>query len=1500
MRDLSGQTIKGYTLLETLGVGGFGTVYRATQPSVSREVAVKVILPQYANQPEFIRRFEAEAQLIARLEHPFIVPLYDYWRDPTGAYLIMRYLRGGSLKDRIATGVGLPLTEVARMIDQVCSALAVAHRANIIHRDLKPENVLLDEDDNAYLSDFGIAKDLGIEANITEVGAVVGSPVYISPEQIRGELASPLSDIYSLGIMLYELFTAQKPFPGANTSTLLYKHLQEPLPLVTTVRADLPTDIDQIIQRATAKTPADRYQNVLAISNALRQLATLSEAVAVSQTGTTTRQRITASINTPSHFSLPEPENPYKGLRAFRESDAADFFGRATLVDQLLTHLQNERHQRFLAVVGPSGSGKSSVVQAGLLPALRDDRVPGSAKWFVVEMAPGNHPLEELEAALLRIAINPPDSLLAQLRADDRGLVRALKRVLPDDPQVELLLYIDQFEEIFTQVTDEAERRHILDLLATAVEDPAARLRLIISLRADFYDRPLLYPRFGNLVRDNTEVVLPLSTQELEEAIVGPASRVGILPETGLVSEIIADVSEQPGMLPLLQYALTELFERRQGRILTLQAYQDSGGVRGALARRAEDTFTELAAEHQDLARQIFLRLVTLGEGQEDTRRRVLANELSALSPHADSVLQAFGRHRLLTFDRDSETRNPTVEVAHEALLREWQRLRGWLDESRDDVRQHRRLILAAAEWQNAASDPSYLLSGFRLEQFENWAADTRLQLNPTEQAYLQASLDQRAAQQAAEAERQARVSALERRARNILVALAGVFLVATVIASFLAVFAFTQQRRAEQLVIAEAAARLEAEAQAEANKSLALATGAQLALADDNTDQAIVLALTANETENPPIQAQRALAEAVFAPGTRRVLSSHQGIVQGLAFSPDGQFILSGGADGRLLLWNRATGTIVRAFTGHSGPLQRVVFSPNGETVFSASNDGTVIKWNVATGENLLVFGEHDTRVTTVNISPDGQWVVSGDANGLAYIWDSETGDIRHTLQGHTALIHHADFSPNGIYVLTASEDISVIRWNVATGENEFTYTEHRGRVNSIDFSPTGATFATAAASDNAIFVWDLQSGALLRRFAGHGDQPYDVAYSPDGSLLVSGAQDGSVRIWDVENGTQLTRFLGHDSGIEVVAFAPDGLAIASGGQDGNVRLWDLQSGAEFHRFILHDRPVYGVAYSPDGRLVAGGSWDHTISIWDVQTGRLMRRLGSPNNTDPFFGHTNWITQMEFTPDSRQIITASYDMTMILWDVQTGEIIRRFEGGHEARIWALDLSTDGQFVASASNDSTIAYWDVATGQLLWKGEGHDGPVRGIAISADGRYVLSGAGIDQTVRLWDAANGNTVRVMVGHEEWLWRVQFLADGNRAVSAASDGVIILWDLESGLPIREFRGHTGPVLDLAISPDQRWLISSASDTTLRVWDIETGAELRRFRGHTNGIWGVDISPDGQYALTGAGDNTIRLWDITWTLPELADWVNANRYVRDLTCVERTTYDVAPLCDE
>ena len=463
-----------------------------------------------------------------------------------------------------------------------------------------------------------------------------------------------------------------------------------------------------------------------------------------------------------------ESRNPYKGLRAFDEIDAGDFFGRDKLISEMADALTGG--SRLLVLVGPSGSGKSSAARAGLIPALRKGLVPGSDRWILSTMMPGRHPFEQLEAALLRVARTPVASVLEQLTENETGLLRVALRIVADE-QAELLLVVDQFEELFTLST-ERERRRFLDNLVTAVTDPRSRIRVLLTLRADFYDRPLLSHRFAPVFASSVVNVLPLTPAELEAAIVEPAAGVNVDVQPQLLAQLIADVGDEAQALPLLQYTLTELFNGRRGRTLDIDSYQALGGLEGALTARADHLFEKLDFVGREAAKRLLLQLVGSERGGEPTRRRVPLDELRQIG-EIDEVLGTLIANRLLSADRDALTGKATIQVTHEALLNGWGRLRGWIELHSTDLQRRSALSAAAAEWEASGRDSDYLLTGGRLAQLEDWSQETTMALALLDAAFLQASLDQQAIVAGEDQERRLREANVARRAKRRLWALA-------------------------------------------------------------------------------------------------------------------------------------------------------------------------------------------------------------------------------------------------------------------------------------------------------------------------------------------------------------------------------------------------------------------------------------------------------------------------------------------------------------------------------------------------------------------------------------------------------------------------------------------------------------------------------------------------------------------------------------------------------
>ena len=1461
--DLTGRAIRGYALAERIGMGGMGSVYRAVQPNVEREVAVKIILPAFANHPDFIRRFEAEAQLVARLEHPHIVPLYDYWREPGVAYLVMRLLRGGNIQNMLKQGA-LPMETTAHFLEQICSALNAAHRIGVVHRDLKPANVLLDEDNNAYLADFGIAKNLGDPdfEHQTSVDAIIGSPQYMSPEQIRSSAVRPQTDIYCLGVMMYEMLTGALPFAGPTPFDMIQQHMNTPMPPLSAHQAGLPAALDAVITRATAKNPEERYVDALSVFHDFRQaIGRLTDAHPV-------------VISYEEEETGVEVANPFKGLRAFSEADAENFFGRETLVQQLLARLgEGGELSRFLGVIGPSGSGKSSVVRAGLIPALRRGGLPGSENWFVVEMLPGKHPFEELEASLLRVAVNPPQSLLSQLKDGNRGLLRAVHRILPADQSVELVLVIDQFEEIFTLVEEEAERALLLESIATAVLDERSRLRVLITLRADFTDRPLRYVDFGEMLNRRFEFVLPLTADEVERAVAGPTQRLGLRLEKGLVSTIIREAGNQPGTLPLLQYALSELFEKREGRTLTNKAYQEIGGVLGALGRSAEAIYANLNEAGQSAARQLFLRLVTLGEGTGDTRRRVLREELenltldrgqqTAVGDPLSIVMDLFGKARLLTFDHDPITRSATVEVAHEALLREWTRLGEWLSESRSDIRLQRQLAALVSEWKNSGRDTSFLLAGTRLEQFESWSTNTPVALTQDEKAYLDTSIAERDRREAQEQSRQQRElenaqklaeterqraeeqtqSASQLRKRSYY--LTGAFAIALVMA-VAAIFYSRQAQISSQLAT---------------SRELAAASVINLEV---DPERSILLALQAVNTTyavdgSVLPEAEDALHRAVQASRVKLTLV-HTDIVWGAAFSPDGTQIATASNDGTAKIWDATTGKELHTLKGStSGPVFYPAFSPDGNLLATAGDDTIARIWDANSGEQLMSLTGHSGAVYTVAFGPNGRLLVTSSHDGSAKVWDISSSKALLTLreEGDGVVTWWAIFSPDGSKIATAVTDnfrggwASI--WDAKTGEKLITLPAKGPTMRTVGFSPDGNLIVTAE-DDRTARIWDASSGQVLVTLYGHTDLVIDAKFTLDGTRIVTASADRQIKIWDAITGQELSTLAGHTDGLWSIALSPDGEHIVTASADHTAKVWSIAPTRELLTLVNGSRIEHPngakLVYSPAGQRLATANSDPTPKVWDLTTGKLLFEL---------VGHTDIVTNIVYNTTGTQIATASSDGTAKVWDAVSGKEIRSFNG-HKDAVFGVDFIPDGSRLATASWDGTAIVWDTNTGKTIFQLSGHKDWLGSVDYSPDGSRLATGSW-DGTAIVWDANTGNKLFSLTGHSINVRRVVFSPDGTRVVTASFDGVAKVWDVASGEERFTLSGHTNSLFDAAFSPDGAYIATVSNDQTAKVWDAMTGQELWTFPA-PDGLTGVAFSPDGAQLAVGSRDGTDRIY--------------------------------------
>jgi serine/threonine protein kinase len=807
--DLTGRTFGKYKLSTRLGMGGMARVYKAYQENLDRYVALKVLHSNLAEEDEFVGRFEREAAAVARMRHPNIVQVFDYDAEGDSHYMVMEYIEGPTLKAELdhREFIEKPFTpnEIFNIIAALASALDYAHVRGIIHRDIKPANIMFTQDGEIVLTDFGIVRILGLP-RYTLTGVVAGTPTYMAPEQAKSLTSDHRSDIYSLGVILYELVTGHTPFTGDTPLEVMQKHIDEPPPPIEET-SDMPTAVAQVIEKALAKDPQQRFQTAASLANALQQA--LGATAVPSHTPAPIQPLATAVAPsgepTPSQHSLifQMPEAcPYRGLFAFGEENATNFFGREAFTERLLNTVQR---QQLVAVVGASGSGKSSVVFAGLIARLRHN-----PDWLILNFRPGPQPFQALADALVA-AQNPEHSrkerqqaasqLADKLQQQGVRLVSLLHQILNEHNSAKQLLIVsDQFEEIYTLCAEQEVRRAFLDLLLEALDVAQFRqlplFTFVLTLRTDFLSQALTYRPFADALQNADIKLGPMTRRELSQAIAAPARRYGLLFETGLVARILDDVGDEPGNLPLLQFALTELWEQARKGYLTHDGYDAIGGVEGALARYADKKFNELTPDEQQQARRVFIQMVRPGAGTEDTRRLA---ERSELGESNWQLVQKLADARLVVTSL-APNGQETVEVVHEALIRGWRQLRTWMEEDRAFRAWQERLRAALRQWQLSQQDSGALLRGTLLAEAESWLAERESFLNREERFFIDESLKLRTEkQQALGQERLERQqAAAQARFARRLAWLTGALVVAIVLVLLFALTAVNNNRIAQ------------------------------------------------------------------------------------------------------------------------------------------------------------------------------------------------------------------------------------------------------------------------------------------------------------------------------------------------------------------------------------------------------------------------------------------------------------------------------------------------------------------------------------------------------------------------------------------------------------------------------------------------------------------------------------------------------------------------------
>jgi WD40 repeat protein len=1030
-------------------------------------------------------------------------------------------------------------------------------------------------------------------------------------------------------------------------------------------------------------------------------------------------------------------------------------------------------------------------------------------------------------------------------------LNQLLERVLENNLEgKKLLLLIDQFEELYTLCPEPEMRQNFIDGLLSAFDSGKGRLKspyaLLITMRADFMGQALAYRPYADALQNASLMLGPMTHEEMRAAIKKPAEKQGAAFEEGLVERILDVVGEEPGNLPLLEFALTLLWEQAASGWLTHDGYELIGQVDGALARYADQVYEELDHGEREAAQQVFVQLVRPGEGTEDTRR---VADRSEIGEGNWPLTQYLADKRLVVTGRGVEG-NETVELVHEALIGNWDRLQDWIDEDRAFRIWQENLRDSIRQWETTNRDEGAHLRGVPLAEAESWSAERGGDLSPSELEFIQASLDSRRRTQ----------EESNRLRRRITIGLA----VGLVVTLIMMVFAGLQWQQAD--LQRNAALQAQATAASERDQTQSALSGLLAAQARNLLEQEYDLALllgVESVRRVETIEGRASLYAALnYSPRLLEFLHGHQNDVRSVAFHPDGTLLASGDADGKIILWDAERGLPLREpLSDHQGQVNDLSFNPDGSLLASASFDDTIILWDM--DQNSPSFGQpvgsqlraHSGNVWSVAFSPDGRILASGGADGEIILWDVVEGSdsygqmISYLSNGHEGLVASVVFSPDGAILASGGADKSVILWDMET-KQPFSppLNGHSAFVSSVAFSPDGRTLASGS-KDNTILLWDVKQGStsfgqpLGEPLTGHSDNVWGLAFSPEGEKLASGSEDSTLILWDVDTASETfgqplhPPLLGHAGPVYALAFSPDGETLASGSADQKVLIWDtaLQKPLTREMRTTTDTNL-ALAFSPDGNSLALSDNSGIVYVRDVSD-------SSPFDEDSFemhlIGHSNLVRGFDFSPDGKILASGSDDDTIILWDMDRasssyGQPIGSPLKGHTNYVRSVNFSSDGKTLASGGKDGTILTWDVETakvvGSLLTDNESG---ISSAALSPNGKILASG-GFDGRIQFWDV-----------------------DRDSAT----------YGQQVGSPLER---HSGRVHQVKFSPDGKVLASSGEDGTVRLWDVEDGSAsyAQQFGppliDHKTEVWALAFTPDGKYLVSGDQVGTILLWDV------------------------------------